>query len=204
MHLFFTALPTWGHARSQRQIFPFTVTPCAENMRPKVSAVRHLFSGLVCKPHQHSPLGWGDNPDTVQGRGVGPHTRSCLHLLAGGRCLSPAEPHRGGEAHTATRGPHLPLQRNFQGRASPRLCAASTLAVRGCWAAHWGSRLQTGNRGDSLGAPPGAGGVGPVLDRCRSPGQASTAWVETSDSSGVAECKDKPPQPHPPNTSPSF
>ena len=147
MHLFFTALPTWGHAPSQRQeIFPFTVTPCAENMCPKVSAVRHSFSGLVCKPHRHSPLGWGDNPDTAQGCGVGRHTRSCLHLLAGGRCLSPAEPHRGGEAHTAMLGPHLPLQRNFQGRASPRLCAALDSG---------GARLL----GCSLGFPPALTGV---------------------------------------------
>ena len=149
MNLSFTALPTWGHAPSQRQeIFPFTLTPCAENTGPKVSSVRHSFSGLVCKPHRHSPLGWGDNPDTAQDCGVGPHTGSCLHLLAGGHCLSPAKPHQGGEAHTATAFQHTTRWAHtlfFRGISKavplPGSVPPLSLAVRGCWAAHWGSRL---------------------------------------------------------------
>lgn len=38
-------------------------------------SVRHSFSGLIRKPHRHSPLGWGII-QTAQACGVGLHTRS--------------------------------------------------------------------------------------------------------------------------------
>ena len=90
MHLFFIVLPTWGHAPSPRQeIFPLTVATCAENTGPKVSAVRHSFSGLICKPHRHSLLGLGDNPETAQACGVGLHTRSRTSRLEDFRPMPP-------------------------------------------------------------------------------------------------------------------
>lgn len=76
----------------------------------------------------------------------------------------------------------------------------SGLAVHGCWAALRGSHLQTGNRGDPLGTPPGAGAAG----RGPSPVKPPYLGWRPQDSSGVPEGKDKPPRPHPPNIPRSF
>lgn len=76
----------------------------------------------------------------------------------------------------------------------------SGLAAHGCWAALRGSHLQTGNRGDPLGTPPGAGAAG----RGPSPVKPPYLGWRPQDSSGVPEGRDKPPQPHPPNIPRSF